>query len=159
MVTEEGAVRIVRSGNAEYSQLVYPDGRAVALDDRQVSCEWEMGERARVRLVDRARRGEWSRGISVKPVRAPEKLQASIGKDGLHVRWEETEADGFYGIEVAVGEVHTTEEMLTGTAWDADISGLPEEGLVRVCLYAIDPEDTRRRSPAAETSCIREGHA
>lgn len=157
---EDGIMEVTfYSGNAEYRQLVYPDGRAVVLDDRQVSCEWEIGERARVRLVDRARRGKWSRGISVKPVRTPEKLQVSIGKDGLHVCWEEAEANSFYGIEVVAGEVQTTEEMLMGTSWDADMSGMPEDGLVRVCLYAIDPEDTRRRSPAAETSWIRGCHS
>lgn len=157
---EDGIMEVTfRSGTVEYRQLVYPDGRAVVLDDRLVSCEWEMGERARVRLVDRARRGKWSRGISVKPVCVPGKLQASIGKDGLHVRWEEAEANSFYGIEVVAGKVHITEEMLTGTSWDADMSGMPEDRLVRVCLYAIDPEDTRRRSPAAETSCIRGCHS
>lgn len=148
---EDGVMTVVLvSDNARYRQMVYPDGRVVVLDEQPLSCEWDIGEEAKVRLVDRARQGKWSEPISLQPVRPPEGVQAFIKEDILYVRWKETGDACLYGIEIVIGNDRRVEEMLAVTSWQTDISQMPPEESVRVCLYAIDRADTRRRSVSVE---------
>ena len=127
----DGVMTVVLvSDDVRYRQMIYPDGRAAALDEQVLPCEWEIDGEAKVRLVDRARHGKWSEPISLQPVQPPEGAEAFIKEDILHVRWNE--------------------EMLTAASWQTDISQVPPEESIRVCLYAIDGADTRRRSVSVE---------
>lgn len=151
---EDGLLTVVfAADHVRYKQIVYPDGRVVVLDEQPISCEWDIGKEAKVRLIDRARQGKWSEKISVLPVRPPEGIQVFIEENTLHVQWNETGEDCLYGIEIVAGDGSWGEEMLTGTSWQTDISLVPTEEIIRVCLYAIDRRDTRRRSVSMETSC------
>lgn len=146
---------VLESDNVRYRQMVHPDGRVVALDEQPISCEWDIGEEAKVRLVDRARQGKWSEAISLQPVRPPEGVQAFIKENILHVQWNGTEDACLYGIELVIGNDRRVEEMLTVTSWQTDISQVPPEEIIRICLYAIDRTDTRRRSVSVEVGLRR----
>lgn len=148
---EDGIMTVVLvSDNMIYRQMVHPDGRVVVLDEQPISCEWDIGEEAKVRLVDRTRQGKWSEAISLKPVPPPEGVQAFIRENILHVRWNGTGDACLYGIEIVIGNDRRVEEMLTVTSWQTDISQVPPEEIIRICLYAIDKADTRRRSVSVE---------
>lgn len=151
---EDGLLTFVLvSGGERYRQIVYPDGRALALDGRILSCEWDIGDDAKVRLTDRARQGKWSGTISVQPVRPPEGMQASIKGNTLYVTWDKAEQSCLYGIELmAGGDSPMVAEPLTGTSWQTELSLTQMKESIRVCLYAIDEADTRRRSISAEVS-------
>ncbi len=132
--------------------MVHPDGRVVVLDEQSISCEWDIGEEAKVRLVDRARQGKWSEAISLQPVPPPEGVQAFMKENILHVRWNGTGDACLYGIEIVIGNDRRVEEMLTVTSWQTDISQVPPEEIIRICLYVIDKADTRRRSVSVEVA-------
>lgn len=145
-------VFVLLADNVQTRQLVYPDGRVVVLDEQQVSCEWDIGENARVRIVDRARRGKWSDEISVKPLRSPQNLRLSIKEEMLCVEWNETGEDSAYGIEILADNFQQVVEPIDTTSWQIPVSELPEKEIARICLYAIDRSDQRRRSNAVESS-------
>ena len=150
---EDGIMTVVLvSDNVRYRQMVHPDGRVVVLDEQSISCEWDIGEEAKVRLVDRARQGKWSEAISLQPVPPPEGVQAFMKENILHVRWNGMGDACLYGIEIVIGNDRMVEEMLTVTSWQTDISHVPPEEIIRICLYAIDRADTRRRSVSVEVS-------
>ncbi len=134
----------------EYKQLVYPDGRVLALDEQALSCEWEIDGEAKVRLVDRARQGQWSDPVLALPVQPPEDAEAFVKEDILYVRWKEAEPSCLYGIEVMIGNDRRAEDVLTGTSWQTELLQMPPEEIIRISLYAIDPNDTRRRSVSVE---------
>lgn len=147
----DGVMTVVLvSDDVRYRQMIYPDGRTAALDEQVLPCEWEIDGEAKVRLVDRARHGKWSEPISLQPVQPPEGAEAFIKEDILHVRWNETGTACLYGIEIVTGNDRRVEEMLTAASWQTDISQVPPEESIRVCLYAIDGADTRRRSVSVE---------
>lgn len=153
---EDGLLFVVlNAGDETYRQIVYPDGSVTVLEEQMVSCQWEIGEEAKVRVVERARQGKWSRPILTKPLRTPTGIRAAIEADILYVWWEETGEECLYGIEVVSGDDRRTEERISETKWQTDLSGLPKEEVVQICLYAIDKADPRRRSVSAEISCER----
>lgn len=145
-------VFILMSDNVRSRQLVYPDGRAVVLDEQQISCEWDIEENARVRIVDRARHGKWSDEISVKPLRSPQNLRLSLEGEMMCAEWDKTGEDAAYGIEVLAGSFIQVVEPIEAASWQIPVSKLPEKEIIRVCLYAIDRADQRRRSNAVELS-------
>lgn len=145
-------VFVLLADNVQTRQLVYPDGRVVVLDEQQISCEWDIEENARVRIVDRAKRGKWSDEISVKPLRSPQNLRLSIEGEMLCVEWNETGEDSVYGIEILADRFRQVVEPIDTTSWQIPVSQLPEKEITRICLYAIDRVDQRRRSNAVESS-------
>lgn len=148
---------VLAADNVKYRQIVYPDGRVILLDEQQMACEWDIGENARVRIIERARQGKWSREISLKPMQTPQDMKISLQGEVLRVEWKDMGEEFVYGIEILAGDYHQKEELFEGTLWQTDISTLPDDGngFIRVCLYAIDREDTRRRSDSAECSIDR----
>lgn len=151
-------VFVLMIDNVKSRQIVYPDGRVVVLDEQQIACEWSIEESARVRVLERARTGQWSEEISVRPLKAPQDMRLSLRDDKMCVEWKKTEENSIYGIEIWAGDCHRVEESIEGTSWQTDISKMPEEEIIRVCLYAIDRTDTRRRSVAVEESLDRRLH-
>lgn len=153
---EDGLLFVVlNAGGLTYRQTVYPDGSVVVLDEQSVSCQWEIKEEAKVRVVDRARQGKWSQPVCTKPLRTPSGIQAAVEEDTLSVQWDKTGEECLYGLEIVAGDGRRVEEMITETKWQMDLSGIPEDEVIRVCLYAIDKADPRRRSVSAEVSCER----
>lgn len=145
-------VFVLMSDNVRSRQLVYPDGRAVVLDEQQISCEWDIEENARVRLVDRARHGKWSDEISVKPLPSPQNLKLYLEGEMLRAEWEKAGEDSVYGIEILADSFRQVVEPIETTSWQIPVSDLPGKEIIRVCLYAIDSADQRRRSNAVELS-------
>ena len=145
-------VFVLMTDSVQSRQLVYPDGRVVVLDKQQISCEWDIEENARVRIVDRARHGKWSDEISVKPLRSPKNLRLSLEGEMLSAEWDETEEDAVYGIEILADSFRQVVEPIEETSWQIPVSELPGKEIIRVCLYAIDRADQRRRSNAVELS-------
>lgn len=150
---EDGIMVVVfEAENVKYKQLVYPDGRMIALSEQQIPCEWARGEHAKVRLVEQARQGKWSRPISLEMVPTPQEVSASVREGNLCITWKNLGEAYVYGIEIVSGSRQRIIEPVDGTRWQGKLDDLPEKRCIRVCLYAIDRADERRRSNAAEVT-------
>lgn len=148
---EDGLMEVVLEANRmRYRQLVYPDGRAVALDEWQIPCEWETGEQAKVRLVECERQGQWSKPISLQPLPMPREVNAFVQDGSLCVNWTSAGEGCKYGMEIVAGEKVHIVEPLDGTEYRMLLSSFAGSAMLRVCLYTVDGEDTRRRSAAVE---------
>lgn len=152
---EDGLVTVVwETDDDRYRQLLYPDGRVLTLDARHISCEWSRGEKAKLRLVEPFRQGQWSRPVSLEVVPMPKNVGACIQGKKLCITWEHpgVDADHTYGVELMTRDGHRVVEPLDGTCWQTELSDREAEASVRVCLYTIDEADRRRRSGAVEIS-------
>lgn len=153
---EDGKIiSVMTIDDVKCRQIIYPDGRVIVLDEQQTACEWDIKENAKVRLFERARQGKWSSEISTKPMKTPEDMKISFQGEMMCVEWKDTGDNCVYGIEISTGDYRNKEELIEGTTWQTDISAIPDSGLIRVFLYAIDREDARRRSDSVEVYAAR----
>lgn len=150
---EDGIMQVVfEVENVKYKQLVYPDGRMIALSEQQIPCEWVRGEHAKVRLVEQARQGRWSQPISLEMIPTPQEVIASVHEGNLYIAWKNLGEAYMYGIEIVRGSRRQIIEPVDDTQWQGRLDDLPGNRSIRVCLYAIDRADQRRRSNAVEVT-------
>lgn len=140
-------------GTNTYIQMLAKTKIPIELGERAAQCQWDFHENTcRGRLIDQGESGPWSREISLVPINTPKDFALTVLGETLRGTWKQEREEVFYGIELQGNGCQKIIEPISKAECEMDISNLQKGERYWVFLYALDPEDPRRRSNAVSVS-------